>query len=97
LGDSQVATAGVLSARTSRRLSVIRCPRYSKLMAPPTGVGFGDVCNFISVAAEHGVSVECTAVAAPGVKTQQVQKLALSLGATEFRTLDYSHAEGGGE
>ena len=67
-------------------------PKYEKLMAPPAGLGFrevcdlnvqmrifelkmkflrlkngifggGDqVCNFVMVAAEHGMSVECTAV-----------------------------------
>ena len=36
--------------------------------------------------AEEGVDVECTAVARPDVDVPKVQALAVSLGATRFRT-----------
>ena len=55
-------------------------------MQPPSGLGFQNVCNFVMVAAESGMSVECTAVEGiQGVKVKQVQKVAHGCGATEFR------------
>jgi hypothetical protein len=55
-------------------------------MQPPGDLGFQDVCNFVMVAAESGMSVECTAIdGIKGVKVKQVQKVAHGCGASEFR------------
>eukprot|EP00658_Telonema_sp_P-2_P022363 TRINITY_DN18938_c0_g1_i1.p1 TRINITY_DN18938_c0_g1~~TRINITY_DN18938_c0_g1_i1.p1 ORF type:complete len:175 (+),score=36.11 TRINITY_DN18938_c0_g1_i1:283-807(+) len=63
--------------------------QYQALMDPQDGKGLGDVCNFVVSLAELGVNVECTAVKAPGVQVDAVQRLAMSLGATEFKAREY--------
>ena len=40
---------------------------YAKQMKPVGGQGFNDVCNFVMALSEAGVTVEATAVAAPGL------------------------------
>ena len=50
---------------------------------------FATACAFVRAAAETGLQVECTAVAAPGVDVEQTRALALSLGATEWRVREY--------
>jgi len=64
-------------------------PLYEKLMAPQDGRGFGDVCAFVDACAQAGLLVECTAVEAPGVNKDATRKLAMSLGAAEFRVRSY--------
>ena len=64
-------------------------PLYAKVMEPQNGRGFGDVCTFIDACAQAGLLVECTAVAAPGVSESSTRKLAMSLGAAEFRMRSY--------
>jgi molybdenum cofactor biosynthesis enzyme MoaA len=71
-------------------LNAANPPQYAKLMTPPEGLGFQDVCSFISAAAEENLEVECTVVSAPGVKVKAVQKVALALGARDFRIFEYS-------
>ena len=41
-------------------------PAYAKQMQPVGDKGFNDVCNFVMALSEAGVTVEATAVAAPG-------------------------------
>lgn len=41
-------------------------PEYAKLMKPAGERGFNDVCSFVMALSEAGVTVEATAVAAPG-------------------------------
>ena len=55
----------------------------------PQGKGFSDVCSFICMLAEAGVSVECTAVEREGVNITATRALAMSLGATSFRVRSY--------
>jgi TatD family-associated radical SAM protein len=50
---------------------------------------FETVCEFVRAAAETGLQVECTAVAAPGVNIEQTRALAQSLGASEWRVREY--------
>ena len=67
---------------------------YANLMAPPEGIGFSDVVNFVGVAAENGISVECTAISGiKGVRTKQVEKVAMSCGASAFRLREWVPAE----
>lgn len=61
-------------------------PQYTKVMQPPSDLGFQDVCNFVMVAAESGMTVECTAIEGmKEVKVKQVQRVAHGCGATDFR------------
>jgi pyruvate-formate lyase-activating enzyme len=43
-------------------------PAYAKQMKPLGDMGFNDVCNFVMALSEAGVTVEATAVAAPGTQ-----------------------------
>lgn len=62
--------------------------KYAELLQPKKeyGLGFGDACSFVACLAEAGVDVECTAVARPDINVGEVKALAMSLGATSFRT-----------
>mmetsp|Transcript_16084 Transcript_16084/g.38609 ORF Transcript_16084/g.38609 Transcript_16084/m.38609 type:complete len:264 (-) Transcript_16084:340-1131(-) len=60
--------------------------KYADLLQPKDGFGFGNVCSFVSQLHEAGVNVECTAVVRPDVNMGEVKALAMSLGATSFRT-----------
>lgn len=62
--------------------------KYAELLQPKLlgGLGLGDVCSFVARLAEAGANVECTAVARPDVNVGEVKALAMSLGATSFRT-----------
>ena len=68
-------------------------PSYAKMMSPPDGVGFQDVVNFVGVAAENGLSVECTAVSGvpkqPKSTPKKVEKVAMGCGATAFRLREW--------
>jgi hypothetical protein len=62
---------------------------YHTLLQPQQG-GFEDVCEFIKRAAESDASIiECTAVDRPDVIISDVEELAMSLGATQFRTRSF--------
>ena len=82
LAESRIDTVSVMLASDNP-------VQYEELMQPQEGRNFGDVCNFVVTLAELGVNVECTAVNAPGVKIDAVNKLATSLGAIMFRTREY--------
>ena len=73
-------------------------PSYAKMMSPPDGVGFQDVVNFVGVAAENGLSVECTAVSGvpkqPKSTPKKVEKVAMGCGATAFRLREWVPAAG---
>lgn len=63
--------------------------QYSKIVQPFDKKGFGEVCNFVIACAEAGLEVECRAVEAPGINVSAVRKLAMSLGAHEFKCVSY--------
>jgi TatD family-associated radical SAM protein len=62
---------------------------YNDLVGPTQGRAFTDVLNFITIAAENGLTVTCTAVEKPGINIGNVRSLALSLGAMNFSTYKY--------
>jgi TatD family-associated radical SAM protein len=64
-------------------------PLYSKLMKPQDGKKFQDVCSFVLALTERGVTVEATAVDAPGVDVRALRQVALGLGATELRVRSF--------
>lgn len=59
---------------------------YAQLLRPCDGRAFDDVCEFVRRSAEAGIDVEVTAVDRPDVDVQEVEALAMRLGATSFRT-----------
>ena len=64
--------------------------QYEALMRPhPNAGGHADVCGFVAECVEAGVPVECVVVEAPGVDVAAARKLAIALGAVEFRTREY--------
>jgi len=63
--------------------------QYARLMKPKYGRTHADACAFVEAAAANGLQVECTAVKAPGVDVRAVERLALALGAVEFREREY--------
>jgi TatD family-associated radical SAM protein len=72
--------------RVTVALNAANPQQYKDVMAPsdPT-LGFSDVCSFVVAAAERGMQVSCTAVENGVVDTKKVRKLAMALGASEFR------------
>lgn len=62
---------------------------YMTIMKPNNNKTFSDVCNFICNAADTGMNVTCAAVEKPGIDMKEVRKLALSLGAMEFKVRPY--------
>ena len=63
--------------------------QYQKLVQPLDKKGFSEVCSFVINCVEAGLEVECQAVEAPGVDISAVRRLALSLGAQEFKSISY--------
>ena len=68
--------------------------QYNELMQPEAlryspvfslDIGHSEVCEFVQECVKEDLSVECTAVAAPGVDIDATEELAKSLGAT-FRS-----------
>lgn len=93
---ARLAEAGVSSISVA--LAAADAASYFERMRPATlGLdsaatvddAFATVCAFVRAAAETGLQVECTAVAAPGVDVEQTRALARSLGATEWRVREY--------
>lgn len=92
--SSGVLTRGDADQRRETRIATVSVflpaanpNKYKELLQPKIdGMGFGDVCSFVARLAEAGVDVECTAVARPDVNVGEVKALAMSLGATSFRT-----------
>ena len=95
LGLASAATVDALFASgplvdtVSVFLAAADAATYDALLEPQEG-GFDDVCAFVRRAAASGVRVvECTAVDRPDVAIEDVEALAMSLGATQFRTRSY--------
>mmetsp|Transcript_48532 Transcript_48532/g.49327 ORF Transcript_48532/g.49327 Transcript_48532/m.49327 type:complete len:284 (+) Transcript_48532:42-893(+) len=77
--ETRIATVSVF-------LPAANPTQYAALLQPKGQFGFSDVCSFVVRLAEAGVNVECTTVARPDIKVAEVEALAMSLGATSFRT-----------
>jgi len=77
--ETRIATVSVF-------LPAANPTQYAALLQPKGPFGFSDVCSFVVRLAEAGVNVECTTVARPDIKVAEVEALAMSLGATSFRT-----------
>lgn len=94
---SELAAAGV--SAVSVALAAADPASYHALMAPNAlcdppqlmepAAAFEAVCAFVTLAAEAGMLVECTAVAAPGADLEHTQALARKLGATSWRVREY--------
>ncbi|GMH79355.1 hypothetical protein TrST_g7864 [Triparma strigata] len=67
-------------------LPAAEAEKYDDLMKPLSPGCFEDACAFVERAAASGVRVEVTAVDRPDVVVADVEKLAKSLGASDFRT-----------
>ena len=89
---SGLHAAGFRSARVA--LATADPEQYDSLMRPDgirltpafsLPLGHEEVCGFVSACISAGMTVECNAVAAPGVDVDSVSALAASLGAT-FRS-----------
>lgn len=63
--------------------------QYAELVQPHASFGFGDVCNFVSVATAAGLQVQCTAVERPDVSLSKVRALSSALGASSFQSYPY--------
>jgi len=77
--ETRIATVSVF-------LPAANPKQYAELLQPKGNFGFSDVCSFVVRLAEAGVNVECTTVARPDIKVAEVKALAMSLGASSFRT-----------
>jgi len=77
--ETRIATVSVF-------LPAANPTQYAALLQPKGHFGFSDVCSFVVRLAEANVNVECTTVARPDIKVAEVEALAMSLGATSFRT-----------
>ena len=91
----RLKSAGIGSASVA--LATADKDQYEELMKPhplryspsfSLSIGHEEVVGFCTALVEAGLAVECTAVAAPGVDVEAVEKLALQLGAT-FRSRKY--------
>ncbi|KAG8467832.1 hypothetical protein KFE25_006884 [Diacronema lutheri] len=99
---SSLAAAGVSSVSVA--LAAADSVSHTALMAPnelcdhrllaQPGAAHAAVCDFVRRAAEAGLHVECTAVAAPGVDVDAARSLALELGAKSWRVREYFPAAG---
>ena len=78
--------------RLTVALNAANPKQYADLMSP-TQFGFSEVCNFVVSAAERGMTVSCTAVENGKVDVKKVRKLAMSLGAAEFRVRSFAEKE----
>mmetsp|Transcript_26666 Transcript_26666/g.50687 ORF Transcript_26666/g.50687 Transcript_26666/m.50687 type:complete len:212 (-) Transcript_26666:251-886(-) len=63
--------------------------QYMQMMQPTNGLGHSEVCTFITLLAEVGVKVTCTAVERPEVDIAATRSLGMALGAVDFRSRSY--------
>eukprot|EP00579_Thalassiosira_antarctica_P008451 CAMPEP_0201901484 /NCGR_PEP_ID=MMETSP0902-20130614/54393_1 /ASSEMBLY_ACC=CAM_ASM_000551 /TAXON_ID=420261 /ORGANISM="Thalassiosira antarctica, Strain CCMP982" /LENGTH=256 /DNA_ID=CAMNT_0048435437 /DNA_START=24 /DNA_END=794 /DNA_ORIENTATION=+ len=91
--SSGVVARGDVDQRRETRIATVSVflpaanpNKYAELLQPNDGRGFSNACSFVARLAEAGVDVECTAVARPDINVGEVKALAMSLGATSFRT-----------
>lgn len=77
-------TASTRISTLSVFLAAADSETYDALLQPKQG-GWEDVCAFVKRAAATGVEIECTGVDRPDVAINDVETLAMSLGATRFR------------
>jgi len=95
--DSGVIALGDRDFRRETRIASVSValpchdvPTFELLSKPEGGKGFRDVCNFICLLVEAGVQVECTAIDRPEVDLDATKKLALALGASNFRVRTFA-------
>mmetsp|Transcript_61766 Transcript_61766/g.145589 ORF Transcript_61766/g.145589 Transcript_61766/m.145589 type:complete len:236 (-) Transcript_61766:80-787(-) len=89
IGD--LKTSGIESVTIA--LNAASPAEYLEIMKPTDGgASLEEVCDFAAACVEQGLSVECTAVEAPGVNIQEVSALAKSMGCS-FRSRSFHPAQ----
>eukprot|EP00240_Pyramimonas_obovata_P007017 CAMPEP_0118924704 /NCGR_PEP_ID=MMETSP1169-20130426/2719_1 /TAXON_ID=36882 /ORGANISM="Pyramimonas obovata, Strain CCMP722" /LENGTH=173 /DNA_ID=CAMNT_0006865835 /DNA_START=191 /DNA_END=712 /DNA_ORIENTATION=+ len=84
---AELMSCGIKKASVS--LTTADPKQYMQLMQPTNGCTHSDVCTFVTLLAESGLQVTCTAVEHPEVDISATRSLAIALGAVDFTARSY--------